>query len=313
MTLAPYIRIVARGKGRARSLTKPEATEAMGLILSGKADPEAIGALLMVLRLRGETDAEIAGFTCALRALRVNLAPADLDWPCYGAGRTRGAPLFLLSAKLVAQAGYRVVLHGWNAHQRTTADPRKALHHLGLEGGGLSYLALESLSPVAFDLLKLRDVLGLRSCMNTILRMWNPAGAQASVQGVFHPSYRGLQTRAARLLGDQTITVIKGGGGEFERHPAKATPLFGLRGNTELNEQLPAMLNETRRLHDPNQPVDLGALWYGSQVDPFAQATVIGTAALALWTVGAAKSVPQATIMAGELWQDRQPQNRKSA
>ena len=67
MSLAPYVRIVAQGKGRARSLTLDEAEAAMSLILSKDAAPEALGALLMVLRLRGETDQEIAGFTLALR------------------------------------------------------------------------------------------------------------------------------------------------------------------------------------------------------------------------------------------------------
>jgi len=51
MTLAPFVRIVAQGKGRARPLTLDEARDAMTVILSGNAAPEALGALLMVLRL----------------------------------------------------------------------------------------------------------------------------------------------------------------------------------------------------------------------------------------------------------------------
>ncbi len=312
MTLAPFVRIVAQGKGRARSLTQSEATEAMSLILSGKAAPEAVGALLMVLRLRGETDAEIAGFTAALRASTTPLPIADLDWPSYAAGRTRGAPLFLLSAKLVVQAGYSVTMHGWNSHQSAAADLREALGALQLDGGGLSYQPLEALSPAAFDLLKLRDTFGLRSCINTVLRMWNPARARASVQGVFHPSYRGLQSRAAALLGDQNLTVIKGGGGEFERNPAKEAAVFGVRNGVELNQTAPALLTDARRLHEPSSPVDLAALWTGSQDDAFAEATVIGTAALALWTVGAADTLASASSIAESLWQSRHPHSRRA-
>ena len=117
MTLAPYVRIGAQGKGRARPLTQDEVEQAMMLILSGDVAPEAVGVVLMVLRLRGETDTEIAGFTAALRQVTPKLPMADLDWPCYAAGRTRGAPLFALAAKLVAQAGYSVALHGWTSHQ----------------------------------------------------------------------------------------------------------------------------------------------------------------------------------------------------
>lgn len=312
--LAPFVRIVAQGKGRARPLTQDEAERAMTLILSGKAAPEAIGALLMVLRLRGETDAEIAGFTAALRAAssQLQLPSADLDWPSYAAGRTRGVPLFALAAKLVAQAGYTVALHGWNSHQSTAADLRGILRTMDLEGDGLLYLPLETLNPVAFDILKLRDTFGLRSCINTVLRMWNPTGARASVQGVFHPSYRGLQSRAAALLGDQNLTVIKGGGGEFERHPGKDTAVFGLRRGIELNELVPASLTDVRRLHEPDKSVDLGALWDGSQNDLFATSTVIDTAALALWTLDAAPTVSQATALATDLWHARRPKSRRA-
>lgn len=314
MSLAPFVRIVAQGKGRARTLTLDEACDAMTLILSGKAAPEAVGALLMVLRLRGEADAEIAGFTKALRnSVAADLPQADLDWPCYAAGRTRGAPLFLLSAKLVANAGYRVALHGWNSHQATVGDPRTALDHLQLSDTNLRYYPLETPSPAALALLRLRDTFGLRSCINTVLRMWNPVGAPASVQGVFHPSYRGLQSRAAEQLGDQNLTVIKGGGGEFERNPSKAAAIFGLRKGTALNQTAPALFPEARRLCEPDQPIDLDRLWFGTQRDHFAQATVTGTAALALWTVGATPDIPTAQDMAATLWDNRHSQNRRTA
>lgn len=312
MSLAPYVRIVAQGKGRARPLAQAEAEQAMGIILSGEAAPEALGALLMVLRLRGETDAEIAGFTAALRASSPNMPKADLDWPCYAAGRTRGAPLFLLSAKLVSQAGYKVALHGWNSHQGTAADPRTALTKLAIEGDGLTYYPLESLSMPAFNVLRLRDTFGLRSCINTVLRMWNPSGAQASVQGVFHPSYRGLQSRAAALLGDRNLTIIKGGGGEFERHPAKDTAIFGLKDGVELNELIPADIAMTRRLHDPDQQVDLASFWIGTEENSFAAATVIGTAALALWTLNAAPTIKLAEDLAKTLWTTRHQAKRRA-
>lgn len=102
------------------------------------------------------------------------------------------------------------------------------MQKLPLEGDELLYSPQEDLSPVACNLLLLRDSFGLRSCINTLLRMWNPTGAQASVQGVFPPSYRGLQSRAAALLGERNLTGIKGGGGEFKRHTAKQTATLNL-------------------------------------------------------------------------------------
>lgn len=303
MTLAPFVRIVAQGKGRARAMTLEEAQEAMALILEGRAAPEAVGALLMVLRLRGEEPQEIAGFTAALRAhVRGALPPADLDWPSYAAGRSRGALLYLLAARLVAQAGVRVSMHGHNAYQNATLsnDDIRAL-----AGPLVRYDPLADLCPKAFELLDLRADLGLRSCINTVLRMWNPSCAPATVQGVFHPSYRSLQAQAAQMLGQKTLSIIKGGGGEFERHPSKDVVCFGLREGTHIQQTAPAILSEIRRLHDAEAPLDPMALWRGEIRDAFAEATVTGTAALVLWTVDPMGTLPQAQHKAQALWASR--------
>ncbi|HDZ81170.1 MAG TPA: glycosyl transferase family 3 [Roseobacter sp.] len=311
MTLAPFVRIVAQGKGRARALTFAEAQEAMTEILEGRAAPEAVGGLLMVLRLRGEEAQEIAGFTAALRAHVSGALPtADLDWPSYAAGRSRGAPLYLLAARLVAQAGVRISMHGHNAYQNATLGPEDIR---ALLGPLVRYDPLSALCPEAFRLLDLRADLGLRSCINTVLRMWNPSGADATVQGVFHPSYRSLQAQAAEILGQQTLSIIKGGGGEFERHPSKDTVCFGLRAGAHIQQTAPAMLSETRRLHEVEAAVDAYKLWHGQSRDAFAEATVTGTAALALWTIDPTTTIAQAQVTAQDLWANRDAYERLTA
>ncbi|MHC0052655.1 glycosyl transferase family protein [Actibacterium sp. D379-3] len=317
MSLAPYIHAMGRGPGRARSLTGAEAADAMTQILAGTAAPEAVGALLMLMRYRGEVPAEIAGFVTALRATLPDWPGARpaLDWPSYAAGRTRGVPLFLLSARLVAQAGVPVLLHGWNSHQNPVASVRGALALCGiaqaadlgdaarlLAEDSLAYLPLEAVSPRALELLRLREVLGLRSAVNTVLRVLNPGGAAASVQGVFHPPYRELQADAGALLGQERLTVIKGGGGEFERHPSKEITLFGLRDGQPWQGRAAVLAEETRRLADAELvPADLPRLWDGTLRDPFAEAVITGTAALALDTAGR----PDPEVLARDLWQNR--------
>lgn len=309
--LAPHVATLGRGPGRSRSLTHTEASDAMAAMLSGNAAPEAVGALLMLLRMKGETSDELAGFIAAAQTHSPTLPHADLDWSSYAAGRTRGLPWFLLSARLVAKAGHRVVLHGWNG---TDATVRAHLDAAGiavattahdadaaLDRAGLVYLPLEQIHPALFSLLSLRPVLGLRSCINTVCRMLNPTRASASVQGVFHPSYRLLQTDAAHSLGWTSLTVIKGGGGEFERHPGKAVAAIGLRDGQPLDTQVPALRDDTRRLSETEAGVDLAALWSGKTHDAFAEDIVIGTAALALDTLGL--KAPEA--LARDLWRTR--------
>ena len=317
MSLAPYVQILARGQGRARGFTQEEAAEAMALMLRPDAAPEAVGAILMLLRMKGETAAEIAGFAAAARdALPrwTGTRPA-LDWPSYAAGRTRGLPWFLLSARLVADAGLPVLLHGWNSHQGDGADVRAALPLAGIRQArsieaagdllgshGIAYLPLESMSPPLMALLQLRDTLGLRSCINTVCRMLNPGGAGAAVQGVFHPPYRELQADAAQLLGLDRLTVLKGGGGEFEHHPAKNIETFGLREGQRWTGLTGQQVSAHRRLSEgPRDPSLLAHVWSGERTEPFAEAIVLSTAALALDTAGVRK--PETT--ARDLWAAR--------
>ncbi len=317
MSLAPYIHAMGRGPARARNLTGTQAEEAMRLILRGEADPHAVGALLMLMRYRGETPDEIAGFARAIRTQLPSVPQADLDWPSYAAGRTRGLPWFLLAARLVAQSGVRVLLHGWNSHQSDGADVRSALPLAGikqarnpedaghlLDRDGIAYLPLESFAPRMLELLRLREVLGLRSCINTVCRVLNPALAPAAVQGVFHPPYRDLQQAAGKALGQRALCILKGGGGEFERHPAKDVTLFRLREGQPDCAVLPALLPEPRRLADtPHPPQALADLWLGTLHDSFAQAIVTGTASAALVALGHAPEAANARVQT--LWADR--------
>jgi anthranilate phosphoribosyltransferase len=313
--LAEYVRILGRGPGRSRALTAGEAEVAMRLMLRGEAAPEATGALLMLMRFRGEGPEEVAGFVRAMRQETVAWTglPAALDWPSYASGLSRGLPWFLLAARLVARPDRPVLVHGWHGPEFATAlgrlgiprvaHPSEAATALGREG--IAYVSLADLAPRSLRLLRLREVLGLRSAVNTALRLLNPAGAPAAVQGVFHPPYRALGRDAAALLGQERILVLKGGGGEFERHPGKAVALSGLAGGQPFEATAPALLAATRRLAEPEaHPEDLDGLWNGTRRDPFAEAVVSGTAALALGAMGAA-DMAAADADAARLWHER--------
>ncbi len=235
---AQYVRTLGRGPGKSRALTREEARTALGMVLRNQADPHQVGAFLMLLRYRGEDPQEMAGLVEAARehfgaGLPPGCLPVALDWPSYGAGRTRGPPWFLLAALALARAGHRVLMHGSNEFTRGTAvthalqelalpvaaDPHDAARHL--QAHNFAYLPLAHLCPGLDALLRLRSVLGLRSPINTAARLLNPFDAAVSVDGVFHPPYIALHLNTVALLGQPRLLVVKGGGGEAERNPAK--------------------------------------------------------------------------------------------
>jgi anthranilate phosphoribosyltransferase len=318
--LAAFVRTLGRGPGRSRALTREEARAALAMMLDGKADPHQVGATLMLMRYRGESIEETVGFAEAARAA-IGAGPPedasaiDLDWPSYGAGRTRGAPWFLLSALALAQAGHRIVMHGSNEFSRAIGvgaalvelglrparDRADALRLLGETG--FAYLPLAALSPTLDRLLGLRELLGLRSPINTVARLLDPFDARAGIDGVFHPPYIDLHLGAAERLDRPRLLVVKGGGGEAERNPAK--PLAAhlhVRGGGRREIALPPLV-ETKAA-----PVgDLAAVWRDAGEGEGAAAIVRATIALALIGMGASEDPAQADEHAVETWAARRP------
>ena len=163
------------------------------------------------------------------------------------------------------------------------------------------------MNPRLLSLLRLREVLGLRSPVNTALRALNPARARASVRGVFHPPYRELQQDTGAELGEPRLMVLKGGGGEFERNPAKPILLYGLENGNCYEQTIDPLLDENRRLAAPTAAQgDLARLWSGRLDDEFARATILGTAALALVAAVIAPDVAAGEARAAALWSERQ-------
>jgi anthranilate phosphoribosyltransferase len=280
----------------------------MGMLLEGTPDPMQVGAFLMLLRYRGEDSHEIAGLVeaaraaCVLPDLRV-----DLDWPSYGAGRTRGAPWFLLAALALARSGVRVLMHGSNEFGAGMSVPQ-ALERLGirpaLDAGaarealardGFAYLPVQALCPKLAELLGLRRLFGLRSPVNTVARLLDPAGAAAGVDGVFHPPYIETHLATAELLDRPRLLVLKGGGGEAERNPVRpvAAHLY-VRGDGRRVLALPALTDAV----ETEEP-DIGAVWRGEVASVGVEARVIGTIALGLLALGRGGDEEAAAVWRG--------------
>jgi len=313
---AQYVRTLGRGPGRSRALTREEARTALGMILRGEAEDLQVGAFLMLLRYRGEDPDEITGLVEAARdafhaGLPLGCAPVALDWPSYGAGRTRGAPWFLLAALALAAAGHRVLMHGSNEFTRGT-PVTEALTALNLPVATsmddaartlgthrFAYLPLANFCPGLDRLLRLRGTLGLRSPINTAARLLNPFDAPAGVDGVFHPPYIALHLATAALLDRGRLVVVKGGGGEAERSPGKAMAAHWYdavegQGEAAFPPLPPA---------PENGPDGLVDTWHQG-TGPGA-ATARATIALALLAMRQAHDAEAADALAAQVWAAR--------
>ena len=161
------------------------------------------------------------------------------------------------------------------------------------------------MSPPMAHLLGLRRLLGLRSPVNTVARLLDPADASACVDGVFHPPYIALHLAVAERLQRRRLLVLKGGGGEAERPPAKPVTVH-VHDRTAGRREflLPALLDVPTR--GPADTVELIVdLWHGRQAPESARLTVTGTIAMALLALRPGVGLDQADRDAELVWRSR--------
>ncbi len=317
---AEFIKILGKGKRGSRPLSQDEAYRAMAMILADKVEPIQLGAFLMLMRVKEETAEELAGFVQAARE-SINLPKdkiqIDLDWSSY-AGKRRHLPWFLLSTLLLANNGIRIFMHGAGGHTEGRIYTYKVLKYLGLSNAksieesieqiketNFSYLSLEYFCPKLYEMINLRPIMGLRSPVHTLVRLINPLKASHGLQGIFHPSYRQVHQKAALLLNQTSMAVLKGEGGETERNPDVDCLVQSVKNNQLVEEQWPALFARRHVKSENLDPQQLALLWQGEWNDEFAEATVIGTAAVALKLIGKVKTQKQAHDLARQFWAER--------
>ena len=317
---AEFIRIIGKGKKGSRPLTQEEAYLSMKMILANEVQPIQLGAFLMLMRVKEETPEELAGFVLAAREscnLSSDKALVDLDWSSY-AGKRRHLPWFLLSALLLANNGINVFMHGAGGHSAGRLYTQDMLKFLGLDYSNsieqtkqqlqqqhFSYLSLEHFCPKLHEIIELRPLLGLRSPVHTLVRLINPFNADHSIQGIFHPGYRPVHQQAAALLQQPHACVLKGEGGETERNPDMECLVQSVHKGKLSDENWPALFSRRHVKSEQLDPSQLSLIWQGSIEDEFAQASVIGTAAVALKLLGKANTQQEAHQMATNYWLNR--------
>ena len=290
------------------------------MIVRGEVDPLQLGAFLMLLRVKEETAHELAGF---VEACRANMKPpppglhADLDWPSY-AGKKHQHPWYILSLLLLSQAGYRIFIHGSTGHNSTRLYTETAFSRLGLpiaahwqdvsqqlNTDGLSYLPLQQFCQRADQLLQLRPLLGLRSPVNSLVRLLNPLEAPCALHSIFHPAYGQLHQEADCILGQPRALVFKGDSGEIEIKPQANTRLLFLEGDNKTE------ITRSRSLKQRIPPVaspciePLVAMWRGDSEDVYGLEATLATAAATLALLTPGTSLETTNEQARQLWHGR--------
>ena len=220
--LKQYIGKVASGQ----ALSSDEAREAFEIIMSGEATPSQIGGLLMGLRVRGETVAEISGAVATMRAKMLPVdAPADaIDIVGTGGDASGSYNVSTLSALVVAATGVPVAKHGNRAlSSKSGAADTLMVLGVNIEAGpeiigkcireaGVGFMFAPAHHSAMRHVGPTRVELGTRTVFNLLGPLSNPASVTRQLVGVFSPEWVEPLANVLKQLGSEAAWVVHGDG-----------------------------------------------------------------------------------------------------
>jgi anthranilate phosphoribosyltransferase len=209
-----------------KRLSMQDARAAMGSVMDGEATQAQLAALLVALRMRGETVDELAGFAAAMRERVVRVSAPDGAVDTCGTGGD-GSNTFNIStaaALVVAAAGVPVAKHG-NRAITSACGSADVLEALGVatdltpdEAGealrtdGFAFLFAPAYHPAMKHAGPTRREIGVRTAFNLIGPITNPAGARRQVVGVGDPAAAPKLAEVLHMLGSEHALVVHGKG-----------------------------------------------------------------------------------------------------
>jgi anthranilate phosphoribosyltransferase len=207
-------------------LSMDQARQAMGAVMDGEATPAQLAALLVALRMRGESVDELAGFAAAMRerVLRVEAPPGTIDVVGTGGDASGTFNISTTAALVVAALGVPVAKHGNRAitSRSGSADVLEALgvridHDPGSAGRavrelGFAFLFAQAYHPAMRHAGPTRREIGVRTAFNLLGPLTNPAGAKRALIGVGVAEAAPTIAEVAARLGTERTFVIHGSG-----------------------------------------------------------------------------------------------------
>jgi anthranilate phosphoribosyltransferase len=212
-----------------REIFYDEMVDLMRQVMEGKVPPVQLAAILMGLHVKTESVSEIAAAASVMREFSTKVDAADVDHlvdTCgTGGDKAHTFNISTTAAFVAAAAGARVAKHGGRAvsSQSGSADVLESLGvNLALTPNqvarsirevGVGFMFAPSHHPAMKHAAPVRKELGMRTILNILGPLTNPANAPNQVMGVFHPDLVGIQARVLKMLGSRHVLTVHGADG----------------------------------------------------------------------------------------------------
>ncbi|QDL97582.1 anthranilate phosphoribosyltransferase [Rhodopseudomonas palustris] len=209
------------------TLTREEATDAFDAMMSGDATPSQMGALLMGLRVRGETIDEITGAVTTMRAKMLPVtAPAEaVDIVGTGGDGSGSVNVSTCASFVVAGCGVPVAKHG-NRALSSKSGAADVLAALGVKiditpeqvgrcvgEAGIGFMFAPTHHPAMKNVGPTRVELATRTIFNLLGPLSNPAGVKRQMIGVFSRQWVQPLAQVLKNLGSEAVWVVHGSDG----------------------------------------------------------------------------------------------------
>ncbi|MCK0197643.1 anthranilate phosphoribosyltransferase [Ancylobacter sp. 6x-1] len=225
------------------SLTREESAHAFDIMMSGEATPSQIGALLMGLRVRGETVEEIAGAVSTMRSkmLTVKAPTGAVDVVGTGGDASGSYNISTCASFIVAGAGVPVAKHG-NRALSSKSGAADALMGLGVKidltpeqigtciaEAGIGFMFAPAHHPAMKHVGPTRVEMGTRTIFNLLGPLSNPAGVNRQMIGVFARTWVEPLAEVLKTLGSSHAWVVHGSDGLDEITTTGSTAVAELK------------------------------------------------------------------------------------
>jgi anthranilate phosphoribosyltransferase len=212
-----------------REIFYDEMVDLMRQVMEGKVPPVQLAAILMGLHVKTESVSEIAAAASVMREFSTKVDVSDVehlvDTCGTGGDKAHTFNISTTAAFVAAAAGARVAKHGGRAvsSQSGSADVLESLGvNLALTPNqvarsirevGVGFMFAPSHHPAMKHAAPVRKELGMRTILNILGPLTNPAGAPNQVMGVFHEDLVGIQARVLKMLGSRHVLTVHGADG----------------------------------------------------------------------------------------------------
>lgn len=238
-----YISKISEGE----NLSFNEAKDLMNDITMGSVTNAQIAAVLVGLKMKGETADEIAGFANVMKEKSSRINPRVqgrlVDTCGTGGAELKTFNISTVSAFVTAGAGIPVAKHG-NRSFTSACGSADVLESLGVNINlkpeqvekiigkvGIGFLFALSFHPSMKYVADARKELGIRTVFNILGPLTNPANAKAQVLGVFSEDLVPKIARALQRLGLEKALVVYGVGGIDELSTIGKTIIADVEGD----------------------------------------------------------------------------------